>query len=82
MWPHEVESWFHSWYIGKVETLDAKYNFYEATLQRECLIHKGMVLFSDANLLSLSLSLSRMVEARRIAVGGYLMLLKKFKVAR
>ncbi len=26
VWPHEVESWFHSWYIGRVETLDAKYN--------------------------------------------------------
>ena len=26
MWPHEVEPWFHSWYIGRVETLDAKYN--------------------------------------------------------
>ncbi len=26
VWPHEVESWFHSWYRGRVETLDAKYN--------------------------------------------------------
>ncbi len=26
MWPHEVEPWFHSWYRGRVETLDAKYN--------------------------------------------------------
>ncbi len=25
MWPHEVEPWFHSWYRGRVETLDAKY---------------------------------------------------------
>ncbi len=24
--PHEVEPWFHSWYRGRVETLDAKYN--------------------------------------------------------
>ncbi len=23
VWPHEVESWFHSWYRGRVETLDA-----------------------------------------------------------
>ncbi len=23
--PHEVEPWFHSWYRGRVETLDAKY---------------------------------------------------------
>ena len=22
MWPHEVETWFHSWYRGRVETLD------------------------------------------------------------
>ncbi len=26
--PHEVEPWFHSWYRGRVETLDAKYNSY------------------------------------------------------
>ncbi len=26
MWPHEVEPWFHSWYRGRVKTLDAKYN--------------------------------------------------------
>ncbi len=26
MWPHEVELWFHSWYRGRVETLDVKYN--------------------------------------------------------
>ncbi len=26
VWPHEVEPWFHSWYRGSVETLDAKYN--------------------------------------------------------
>ena len=26
VWPHEVEPWFHSWYRGRVETLDAKYN--------------------------------------------------------
>ncbi len=25
VWPHEVEPWFHSWYRGGVETLDAKY---------------------------------------------------------
>ncbi len=24
VWPHEVEPWFHSWYKGRVETLDAK----------------------------------------------------------
>ncbi len=24
--PHEVEPWSHSWYRGRVETLDAKYN--------------------------------------------------------
>ncbi len=24
VWPHEVEPWFHSWYRGRVETLDAK----------------------------------------------------------
>ncbi len=23
--PHEVEPWFHSWYRGRVEILDAKY---------------------------------------------------------
>ncbi len=23
---YEVEPWFHSWYRGRVETLDAKYN--------------------------------------------------------
>ncbi len=26
VWPHEMEPLFHSWYIGRVETLDAKYN--------------------------------------------------------
>ncbi len=26
VWAHEVEPWFHSWYRGRVETLDAKYN--------------------------------------------------------
>ncbi len=26
VWPHEVEPWFHSWYRGRVETLDVKYN--------------------------------------------------------
>ncbi len=26
VWPHEVEPWFHSWYRGRIETLDAKYN--------------------------------------------------------
>ncbi len=26
VWPHEVETWYHSWYRGRVETLDAKYN--------------------------------------------------------
>ncbi len=26
VWPHEVEPRFHSWYRGRVETLDAKYN--------------------------------------------------------
>ncbi len=26
VWSHEVEPWFHSWYRGRVETLDAKYN--------------------------------------------------------
>ncbi len=26
VWPHEVKPWFHSWYRGRVETLDAKYN--------------------------------------------------------
>ncbi len=26
VWPHEVEPWFHSWYRGRVVTLDAKYN--------------------------------------------------------
>ncbi len=25
VWPHEVEPWFHSWYRGRIETLDAKY---------------------------------------------------------
>ncbi len=24
VWPHEAEPWFHSWYRGRVETLDAK----------------------------------------------------------
>ncbi len=24
VWSHEVEPWFHSWYRGRVETLDAK----------------------------------------------------------
>ncbi len=23
VWPHEVEPWFHSWYRGRVETLDS-----------------------------------------------------------
>ncbi len=23
VWPREVEPWFHSWYRGRVETLDA-----------------------------------------------------------
>ncbi len=23
MWPHDVEPWFHFWYRGRVETLDA-----------------------------------------------------------
>ncbi len=40
VWPHEVEPWFHSWYRGRVETLDAKYTLtplYVATpaVQRE-----------------------------------------------
>ncbi len=26
VWPHEVDPWFHSWYRGRVESLDAKYN--------------------------------------------------------
>ncbi len=26
VWPHEEEPWFHSWYRGRVEILDAKYN--------------------------------------------------------
>ncbi len=26
VWPHEVEPWFHSWFRGRVDTLDAKYN--------------------------------------------------------
>ncbi len=26
MWPHEVEPWFYSWYRGRVETLDSRYN--------------------------------------------------------
>ncbi len=26
VWPHEVEPWVHSWYRGRVETLDAKYD--------------------------------------------------------
>ncbi len=26
VWPHKVEPWFYSWYRGRVETLDAKYN--------------------------------------------------------
>ncbi len=26
VWPHKVEPWFHSWFRGRVETLDAKYN--------------------------------------------------------
>ncbi len=26
VWPHEMEPWFQSWYRGRVETLDAKYN--------------------------------------------------------
>ncbi len=26
VWPHEVDPWIHSWYRGRVETLDAKYN--------------------------------------------------------
>ncbi len=26
MWPHGEELWSHSWYRGRVETLDAKYN--------------------------------------------------------
>ncbi len=26
VWLHEMEPWFHSWYRGRVETLDAKYN--------------------------------------------------------
>ncbi len=25
VWPHEVEPWFHSWYRGRVETLDANH---------------------------------------------------------
>ena len=25
MWPHETWPWFHSWYRGRVETLDTKY---------------------------------------------------------
>ncbi len=24
VWPHEVVQWSHSWYTGRVETLDAK----------------------------------------------------------
>ncbi len=26
VWPHEVEPLFHSWYRGRVETPDARYN--------------------------------------------------------
>ncbi len=26
VWPHEVDPWLHSWYRGRVETPDAKYN--------------------------------------------------------
>ncbi len=26
VWSHKAEPWFHSWYRGRVETLDAKYN--------------------------------------------------------
>ncbi len=42
MWPHEVEPWFHSWYRGRVETLDALFTLtplYVATptVQRELL---------------------------------------------
>ncbi len=25
VWPHEAGPWFHSWYRGRVETLDANY---------------------------------------------------------
>ncbi len=25
-WPHEVDPWFHSWYRGRAETLDATHN--------------------------------------------------------
>ncbi len=24
--PHEVEPWFHSWYRGRLETIDSKYD--------------------------------------------------------
>ncbi len=37
--PHEVGPWFHSWYRGRVETLDPKYNLSHSvtvlTVQRE-----------------------------------------------
>ncbi len=32
VWPHEVEPWFHSWYRGRIETLDAKYNLISVAL--------------------------------------------------
>ena len=32
VWPHEVKPRFHSWYRGRVETLDAKYNQLSSSL--------------------------------------------------
>ena len=34
VWSHKVEPWCHSWYRGRVDTLDAKYNlaFINSTL--------------------------------------------------
>ncbi len=37
----EVEPWFHSWYRGRVETLDAKYN---------------LILILDSSLLTVSVA--------------------------
>ncbi len=35
VWPHEVEPWFHSWYRGRVETLEAKMICYANSSKRD-----------------------------------------------
>ncbi len=67
VWPREVEPWFHSWYRGRVETLDAKYNLIVALFEPLVWPHEVEPWFYPGRVKSLDAVFGRLCDVLSMA---------------